>query len=185
MSDFCSCDVCLCMCVCAFHCPELINWLFTLSINLVFVISCPFFDTCCYIHKTWHWLSKMFSHFLTKTQPDTHTDYARLNNRQQCTIQTSCSFLFSCSSLAPCSVLCSQVLTNDLSCCKLSFNIDMGELVWIMFNRIEWRCGTALLRSILPLLKWNSHQKATKALFGIEYESDLCVKAQLRQKRHF
>ena len=26
-------------------------------------------------------------------------------------------------------------------------------------------------------LKWNSRQKATKALFGIEFESNLCVKA--------
>ena len=27
------------------------------------------------------------------------------------------------------------------------------------------------------MLKWSSHQKATKALFVIEYESNLCVKA--------
>ena len=33
--------------------------------------------------------------------------------------------------------------------------------------------------------KWNSCQKAIEALFVIEYESNLSVKALLRRKRHF
>ena len=33
------------------------------------------------------------------------------------------------------------------------------------------------------MLKWNSRQKATRALFGIEYESNLHVNALLRQKK--
>ena len=36
----------------------------------------------------------------------------------------------------------------------------------------------------LQELNWNSRQKATEALFVIEYESNLHVKAQLRGKRH-
>ena len=43
---------------------------------------------------------------------------------------------------------------------------------------------TKLSNSII-LLKWNSRQKATEALFAIEYESNLRVKAYLRRKRHF
>ena len=35
---------------------------------------------------------------------------------------------------------------------------------------------------LIPQLKWNSHQKATKALYVIEYESNLQT---LRRKRHF
>ena len=40
-----------------------------------------------------------------------------------------------------------------------------------------WSMQTRAKIQLSVLLKWNSRQKATEALFVIEYESNLCVKA--------
>ena len=61
------------------------------------------------------------------------------------------------------------------------FNIC--KLVWTLSNFDD---GCQLFMKLtVEILKWNSCHKATKALFAIEYESNLHVKAYLRRKSHF
>ena len=68
------------------------------------------------------------------------------------------------------SPLLQWIYTSNTHCCR---GIAIVTLHWCVSLRRFWRL----------VLKRNSRQKATNALFRIEYESNLRVKAKLRQKR--
>ena len=82
-------------------------------------------------------------------------------------------------------MLLAKIVVCKLSIVKLQKNHPKSS--WNTWRSLKYECNltTSKLQQILVKLcslttcslKWNSRQKATKALFVIEYESNLRVKA--------